>query len=126
MKTNRTNNRQRVFAKQRTGATAVEFALVVPVVLLVIFSLLEVTRAVTITDTARTAVIAGFREANVARTNADNVEAEMDAIFDLFGVRERTISVTPQEIDGSVNQVTIAVQTPLTSANGLFLSLIHI
>ena len=88
-----------------------------------VFGLLEISRAVTLTDTARTSVIAGAREANVALTTSDNVEEEMNAILDLFQVRTRTITVSPAVIDATVDEVTISVEVPLTTDNGLFMGM---
>ena len=107
--------------KQRNGTTTVEFAFVFPIIFLIIFGMLEINRAMSIIDSARTAVIAGAREGSVAVTSADNVEQEMNDILDLFGVRTRTVTVSPEVIDASVNEVTITVEVPLDSDNGLFM-----
>lgn len=103
----------------RRGVTAVEFALVCPMVLLIVLGLLEVSRAVTISDSAKTSVIAGAREASVAGTSAANVQEEMELILDIFGVRSRQFNITPAVIDESVNEVRIRVAVPLNSENGL-------
>lgn len=107
-------------ARTRFGATAVEFAIVCPFVLVLIFGLLEVSRAVTISDTIKTGIIAGAREAGVAQTDATKVQEEIDFILDVFGVHNRDIVITPEVIDDSTTEVTIEIAAPLNSQNGLF------
>ena len=108
--------------QKRHGVTAVEFAIVCPMVLLLVFGLFEISRVITISDSLRTSVVAGAREAGIARTNADNVEAEVARILDTFRVRNRQIEISPAVIDDSVSQVTINVTAPMNSDNGVFLN----
>lgn len=105
----------------RTGATAVEFALVCPLVLAVVFGMLEISRASAISSTARTGLIAGAREATVALTNSGNIEAEMDRVLGFFGVSDRQITVTPAVIDDSVEEVNIQLAVPFNGENGQYL-----
>ncbi len=114
--------RPRLNSRDRRGATAVEFAIVCPMVLLLVFGMFEVSRVMTISDTLRTGVIAGAREAGIAQTTSANVEAEIARILGVFRVRESDINVTPAVIDEAVTQVTITVQVPLNSSNGVYLS----
>ena len=81
----------------------------------------EISRVMTVSDSVRTSVIAGVREAGIARTTADNVVAKMEETLDLFRVNNRTIVVTPENIDASVSEVTISVSAPLDSSNGVVL-----
>lgn len=103
----------------RRGTTSVEFAIVAPLVLLVVFGLFEMSRAMTISDSVRTAVIAGAREAGIAQTTADNVEDEMRRVLNLFRVRNPTIVVTPEIIDESVGEVSISIRVPMDTSNGV-------
>ena len=106
--------------RNRLGATAIEFALVAPLVLAVVFGLFEISRVMTVSDAMKTSVIAGAREAGVAQTNASEVRREMEAILDLFGIYNRQIVVTPETIDNSVIEVSIDVTIPLNSDNGMY------
>ena len=115
----RTSYRYRRQHIRRAATTAVEFAIVCPMVFLIIFSLFEVSRAVTISDSAKTSVIAGARESLIANTSAANVREEMERILDLFGVTNRDITVTPETIDDTVNEVTIVINVPFATGNGL-------
>lgn len=107
--------------RNRLGSTAVEFAMVCPLIFALVFGLFEMSRAMTISDSMRTSVIAGAREAGIAQTTADNVIAEMEETLDLFRVRNRTIVVTPDIIDASVDEVTINISIPLDTSNGVVL-----
>ena len=107
--------------RSRCGATAIEFALVCPIVLTIMFGMIEVSRMSTIVDAARTSVITGAREARVANATSVSIEDEMGEILSLYGVRESTIDVTPETIDSSVSEITIDIDVPFNSANGLFL-----
>lgn len=106
--------------RNRLGATAIEFALVAPLVLAIVFGLFEISRVMTVSDAMKTSVIAGAREAGVAQTNASEVRREMEAILDLFGIYNRQIVVTPETIDNSVIEVSIDVTIPLNSDNGMY------
>ena len=106
--------------RNRLGATAIEFALVAPLVLAIVFGLFEISRVMTVSDAMKTSVIAGAREAGVAQTNASEVRREIEAILDLFGIYNRQIVVTPETIDNSVIEVSIDVTIPLNSDNGMY------
>ena len=88
----------RLSSRKRRGATAVEFALVCPIVLAIMFGMLEISRMSTVIDAARTSVITGAREARVANATRETIEEEMDNILDLFGVRDSTITVSPAAV----------------------------
>lgn len=90
-------------------------------VLTVVFGMLEISRASTISNTARTGLIAGAREATVAQTNSVNVTAEVDRIMGFFGVGDRQITVTPEEIDDSVDEVRIQLSVPFNGNNRQYL-----
>ena len=90
-------------------------------VLTVVFGMLEISRASTISNTARTSLIAGAREATVAQTNSDNVTAEIDRIMGFFGVGDRQVTVTPTAIDGSVDEVRIQLSVPFNGNNRQYL-----
>lgn len=105
---------------KRRGVSAIEFAIVAPIVLLIVFGLFEVSRVMTINDSVRTSVIAGVREAGVANTTADNVKAEIEFILNAFRVRSSEVVVTPTVIDAGVTEISIDVTVPLNTDNGVY------
>ena len=105
---------------KRRGVSAIEFAIVAPIVLLIVFGLFEVSRVMTINDSVRTSVIAGVREAGVANTTADNVKAEIESILNAFRVRSSEVVVTPTVIDAGVTEISIDVTVPLNTDNGVY------
>jgi len=105
----------------RRGATAVEFAIVCPIVLAIMFGMLEISRISTIIDSARTSVITGAREARVASATRETIRAEMEETLTLFGIRESTIEVTPATIDPTVSEISINIEVPFSASNGLYL-----
>lgn len=105
---------------KRRGVSAIEFAIVAPIVLLIVFGLFEVSRVMTINDSVRTSVIAGVREAGVANTTADNVKAEIEFILNAFRVRSSEVVVTPPVIDAGVTEISIDVTVPLNTDNGVY------
>jgi len=107
--------------RKRRGATAVEFALVCPIVFAIMFGMLEISRMSTIIDAARTSVIAGAREARVANASNATIEEEMENILDLFGVRDSTITVSPAAIGPDTAVISVDIEVPFNAANGLFL-----
>ena len=102
----------------RRGATATEFAVVLPIVLIICFGLMEISRAQTVRETARTAIILGAREAAVLNTDADKVQMEMERVLNPLGVSSSNIVVTPQLINSDVGEVSISINVPYSSENG--------
>ena len=106
--------------RKRLGVVTVEFAVVFPVLLLIVFGLLELSRAQTMAGVSRTCVFLGAREAAVANTNVDKVKEEMLRVLEIFDINESQINVTPTDFSNA-NQVTIHLQVPFTTANGCVL-----
>jgi len=77
----------------RRGATAVEFALVLPLALLFIFGLVELFNLQRISNTLKTATIHGSREALIDTANTEDIEKEIRRVLDIYGVADAQISV---------------------------------
>ncbi len=99
----------------KRGATAVEFAIVAPVVFLMFFASLEFCRVAMIRHTADNAVYEGARRAMVPGGTATDASDQAALILSSFGVNHVNISVTPATITRSTPEVTVRVRIPLDS-----------
>ncbi len=72
---------------------------------MIVLGMFEMSRAITISDSIRTTVIASAREAGIARTTSDEVIAEMEEALNHFRVRSPTVVVTQAIIDDTVVQL---------------------
>ena len=105
----------------RRGATAVEFALTVPVLLLFVFSSMEFARANILRNTCENAAMQGARTGMLPGATAQKcIDAAQD-VLDLVGVTNPTITVDPTTITSSTQFVTVTVKVPL-SENALPMS----
>ena len=75
-------------------------------------------RAQTILGTARTGAFVGAREAAVAKTNTENVRAEIENVLQIFSIEESTITITPEDFSTASN-VNVRLQIPYSARNGM-------
>src|SRR5690242_19596878 len=94
MRTNR--NHQRL--ARRRGAVAVEMAIVLPLLLLVFFSAVELYRLKSIQHAAENAVYEGARNVIVPGAQASEGQAKALAVLAAAGVRSSTATVSPAVI----------------------------
>lgn len=100
---------QRTAAKARSGATAVEFAVVLPVILLMFLGAVELTNLNFIHHTAANAAYEGARAAMVAGGSAAQGIARAEQFLNRFGIgdgAEVTLTATSEA-------VTITVRVPM-------------
>ncbi|TWT55145.1 TadE-like protein [Rubripirellula amarantea] len=104
---------KRVTRRNRRGAAAVEFALVVPVVFLLFFAALEFTRVAMIRHTADNAVYEGCRVGIIPGATSDEVRQTATDIMATLGVTNVTVDVQPGNIDRDTDEVTVSIDIPL-------------
>lgn len=97
----------------RQGVTTVEFALVSPLLFLVIFGAIEFSQVNMIRNSADHAAYEAARAAVVPGANADAAAAKARVILDTVGVRQSTITVSPNPILNTTTQVDVSVRVPL-------------
>lgn len=109
MKTNHLNRR---------GVTAVEFAVVAPIIFATIFALIEFSMVYKVQGALTTAVLMGGRTASIETSDAGMVDQEIRDNLQTFGVPNPTISISPSVLDPSVREVQISVVIDSTKENG--------
>jgi Flp pilus assembly protein TadG len=107
-------------SKTRIGAAAVEFAIVVPIFLLLVFGIIEFGRAIMVQqilvnatrEGARQAVLDGATSAGVVDTVSDYLQgASID-------IAQNNISVSPDPTGvGSREQITVSVSVPFSEVS---------
>ena len=100
-------------AAHRRGATAVEFAIVSPIVFLTFFAAFEFCRVAMIRHTVDNAVYEGARRGIVPGANANDAREQAEFVLNTIGVNSANITVTPAIIDENTQDVTVRVRIPL-------------
>lgn len=102
----------------RSGATVVEFALTFPILLVVVFGGIELTRLSMLKHTANHAAQAATRKAIVPGADVANVIAEAEEHLETIGIKGAVVTVDPSAITEATNLVKVNVTFP-TSQNSL-------
>jgi hypothetical protein len=101
--------------KTRAGATVVEFALVVPLVLMFAFAAIEVARVVMIRHSVDNAVYESARLAIVPGGTAADARNETQRLFTVIGITDFLVEVVPPVLAPETPDVTVRVTVPLDS-----------
>lgn len=101
--------------KTRTGATIVEFALVVPLVLMLAFAAIEFARVVMIRHSVDNAVYESARLAIVPGGTAADARNETQRLFSVIGITDFLVEVVPPVLAPETPDVTVRVTVPLDS-----------
>jgi Flp pilus assembly protein TadG len=100
-------------AANRTGAAAVEFAIVAPVFFILVIAAFEFGRINVIRHTADNAAYEGARHAMVPGATATEAVREAERILRIVGTRGATVTVNPATLGPSVDQITVTVDVPM-------------
>jgi Flp pilus assembly protein TadG len=101
--------------RTRAGATLVEFAVVLPVVMLFFAAMVETSRALLLRHTADTAAYEGARSGMVPGATTEQARQAAQALLDAAGLRRTSVSVTPEELTEESSLITVHVEVPVTS-----------
>lgn len=97
----------------RRGATTVEFAIVAPVFLLVLFSMFEFSRLNVLRHTADNAAYEAARVAMVPGATVADAQAAANRLLTIVGARGATVTATPGTITPETEEVTVTINVPL-------------
>ena len=104
---------QSAAARPRRGATAVEFAIVSPLVFLLFFAQLEFSRANLMRHSIQSAAYEGARRGIVPGATAADVEEAAQAILNAVSARNAEITISPAVIVHETRAVTVTVDLNL-------------
>jgi Flp pilus assembly protein TadG len=91
----------------------VEFALVAPLLFLVVCGAVEFARLNMLVNSMENAAYEGARQGIVPGATADGVRAEAQLVLDAVGARNADVSVSPTVITSSTSEVTVTIRLPL-------------
>lgn len=106
---------QRQLCQTRRGATTVEFALVCPFFILIVFGLIEFSRVSIVRHSVDNAAYEAARVGIIPGANETDVAAAAQAHLDAVGLTGATINVIPTPLTEVADDVTVEVSVPLSS-----------
>ncbi|HEX6961939.1 MAG TPA: TadE family protein [Lacipirellula sp.] len=104
---------RRKLHSDRTGAAAVEFAIVAPIFFLLLIASLEFGRLNVIRHTADQAAYEAARHAMVPGATVAEARDHADRMLRIVGARGATIDVQPAVLGPDVDEITVTVDVPL-------------
>ncbi|HVA49975.1 MAG TPA: TadE family protein [Pirellulales bacterium] len=111
--------RQRA-ARARRGAAVVELAFCLPILLTVVFAILEFSRNLQLQQTLREAAFEAARAGIALDASASDVTATATSITNIAAIKSPTITVAPNPLTYSSPTISVTVSTT-PAANGWFL-----
>ena len=96
--------------QNRKGATAVEFALTLPILFLFLFAGYELSRANMIMHTCEAAAYEGARVGIIPGATPAKIQAAADQVLATVGVQNATISTDPTVIESETETIAVTVQ----------------
>lgn len=97
--------------RQRSGATAVEFAIVSPILFMILFACIEIGLAHMILHTTEAAAYEAARVAIIPGTTSQDAKVAARRILGTAGVRKADITLVPNNLSTSTRQVRVTIST---------------
>lgn len=105
----------RIVKRNRRGVTTVEMAIVASILFLFIFGGFEVTRLISLKNSAEYSAYLGARVGIISGASADAVKNQTLDHLDALGVRDASVEVIPEVIREDTEMVRVVVSIPLSS-----------
>jgi Flp pilus assembly protein TadG len=99
----------------REGAVAVEFALVLPLLFLVLFGFFEISRASMIQHATEAAAYEGARAGIVPGATQQEVENQVAFVLNSVGVNDFTVNVEQNVVVGPDLKIRVTVNVPFSA-----------
>jgi Flp pilus assembly protein TadG len=97
----------------RTGAAAVEFAIVAPIFFILVLGALEFGRLNVIRHTADQAAYEAARHAMVPGATVAEARQQANRMLRIVGARGASVDVQPNALGPDVDEITVTVEVPL-------------
>lgn len=104
---------------QRSGATTVEFALVIPIIFATFFAAFEFCKLAMLRHTLDNAVYEASRQSILPGADAKSIAASAKKVLASMGIADAIVTVSPSVIDETTKKVTVKVSIPLNRASNL-------
>lgn len=99
--------------KHRTGAAAVEFAIVAPIFFMLVLGSLEFGRLNIIRHTADQAAYEAARNAMVPGATTAEAKAAAEKMLKIVGTRGATVAINPTVLTVDTEEITVTVDVPM-------------
>ena len=118
MKLKQKQNASRSRNASRSGAVALEFALVAPIFFMLIFGSVEFARVHMIQSAVENACFEGARKGIIPGGTSAICKSTTEQLVDLMGINTYSVTVTLQVIDVTTEEITVEASVPMTATNG--------
>lgn len=110
------NRRKR---KQRRGAAVVEFALIVPVMLVFTFGMIELTRISSVKESLTQASREGARVGVRPTADASDVTTRVNEELEIMGLTEASVTITPSVLEDATpgDYIRVQITIPFSEAS---------
>ena len=96
----------------RRGVSVVEFSLVLPVFLMILFAGFEFARICLVRNAANNAAYQAARRVMVPGATVADANTEVTRLLSIFGVNQFTVTVNPSPITLATDRVTVSIAIP--------------
>lgn len=104
---------QRENSVSRRGATAVEFAVTFPLIMVLFLGMLVITQAFTLRDTMQHAAYEGVRKGLLLDATSQDCKDAVQEFTDAMRIKGVTTTIVPANISNATKEITVKVEVPL-------------